>query len=176
MERQTFLTGTLVDLVLFEMADAPLLASWMNDANVTQYLSRGDEPMTLQAETGWIEGLYKRPDDLTLGIWHTADQKLIGSTGLHAINQRDQHATFGIVIGDQEYWGGGCGTDALQTLLQYAFTIRNLKQVRLEVLASNERARRCYETCGFTRVGTIPEAIFKGGRWHDIDIMIAMRT
>ena len=174
-DRTIFLRGDIVDLVVLTTADVETTKAWMNDHSVTQFLSRGDTPATTDSQTQWTEGLAKRDNDLTLGIWHRADQKLIGSTGLHQISQRDQHADFGIVIGDKDYWSGGCGTDTLQTLLQYAFEIRNLRQVKLEVLGNNPRAKRCYEKCGFKLIGTMPNRIFKQGQWHDVDIMIAGR-
>jgi len=45
--------------------------------------------------------------------------------------------------------GKGLGTDALRTLLRHLFLSRHLRAVRLDVAATNARARRAYEKCGF---------------------------
>lgn len=52
-----------------------------------------------------------------------------------------------------DYVGQGLGSDALRTLLRYAFRERRFRAVRLDVAASNGRARRAYEKCGFRPVG-----------------------
>lgn len=47
----------------------------------------------------------------------------------------------------------GLGTDALRVLLGHAFSERKLRAVRLEVAATNLRARQVYEKCGFRITG-----------------------
>ena len=44
-------------------------------------------------------------------------------------------------------------------LLDYAFRLRNLRRVWLEVHASNERAIRAYSSCGFVEEGRMREHI-----------------
>ncbi len=48
-----------------------------------------------------------------------------------------------------DFVGRGLGTDALRTLLSHAFGERGFGAVRLHVAATNLRALRAYEKCGF---------------------------
>lgn len=52
-----------------------------------------------------------------------------------------------------EFSGQGLGTDALRTLLRHVFQERGQAAVRLQVAATNGRARRAYEKCGFHVTG-----------------------
>ena len=52
------------------------------------------------------------------------------------------------------YVNQGLGSDAVRTLLGYAFQERKCTAVRLEVAATNARARRAYDKCGFRIVGS----------------------
>jgi len=52
-----------------------------------------------------------------------------------------------------DFVGQGLGTDALLTLLRYAFQGCGIACVRLSVAATNGRARKAYEKCGFRVTG-----------------------
>lgn len=174
MNQQTFLTTSRLTLVLLTTEDAPTLTKWLNDQTVTAYLARGDYPMTEQSETEYLEKLYSDQAHLQLGIWHVDDNKLIGTTGMHRINDRDRTASFGIMIGESDYWSNGYGTEVLETMLTWAFTIRDLRNVTLSVLSNNPRGQKCYEKCGFVEVGRYPKHVFKQGGWHDEILMRAV--
>jgi len=171
-QRDTFLSGTIIDLVLLEAEDNVTMMQWVNNPLVNKFLSRGATPMTLQLEDAFIANAYKKPDNVVFGIWHIKDKKLIGNTGLHSINQLDQTATFGIVIGNEDYWGNGHGTEVLTLMLDYAFTRRNLRSLTLSVLGNNPRGKKCYEKCSFVEAGRYPNHVFKEGQWHDEIFMI----
>tara|TARA_B100000745_G_C20040054_1_gene354404 strand:+ start:128 stop:595 length:468 start_codon:yes stop_codon:yes gene_type:complete len=149
------------------------MARWINDAEVNQFLSMGAQPLTHEDEVTFVQNAYKTDAHVVLGIWHNADQKLIGNTGFHQIDQLNQTASFGIVIGEKDYWSKGVGSEALDLMLSYAFTIRNLRNVTLSVFGQNARAIRCYEKCGFVPVGTYTAHRFKSGAWQDEHLMIA---
>ena len=84
-------------------------------------------------------------------------------------------ATLGIVIGEKEYWGKGYGTEAVKTMLRYAFHELGLNRVELETYSFNPRAQRCYERAGFRREGVRRGALYRDGKFHDIIIMGILR-
>jgi len=172
-QRQMFLSGSAIDLVLLEAEDNITMLPWINNPKVNKFLSRGVKPMTLPLEDAFIADAYTNPDRIVFGIWHKKDKKLIGNTGLHGIDQINQTATFGIIIGNEEYWSNGYGTEVLNLMLSYAFTRRNLRSVTLSVLSNNPRGKRCYEKCGFEEIGCYSKHVFKDGIWHDEILMIA---
>lgn len=172
-KRQIFITTLDLDLVLLEPGDAPTLTSWFNDYGVTKFLGRGEFPMTLAEETKYLEEVYQNQSKLQLGIYHRQDRKLIGTTGIHDISAQHLNGEFGIVIGDNAYWGDGLGTQTLTAMLDWSFRVRGLRAITLRVLGNNPRGKRCYEKCGFTLIGTFPKHIFKDGQWVDESHMVA---
>jgi RimJ/RimL family protein N-acetyltransferase len=172
-QRNTFLPGAAIDLVLLEADDNTTMLPWINNPKVNKFLSRGATPMTLPLEDAFIANAYTKPNNIVFGIWHKCDQKLIGNTGLHGIDQLNQTATFGIVIGNEDYWGNGYGAEVLNLMLAYAFTRRNLRNITLSVLGNNPRGKQCYENCGFIETGVYQKHVYKEGEWHDEIFMIA---
>ena len=109
--------------------------------------------------------------DVSLGIC-AEDSELIGLVRLKRALPEDRSADFGIAIA-REQWNRGYGTDATRTMLKFAFDEMNLHRVALGVLDYNERARRCYQKCGFREEGRAREAKYRNGSWCD-DIQMAI--
>ncbi|MDI6893829.1 MAG: GNAT family protein [Bacillota bacterium] len=107
-------------------------------------------------------------------IIQTRDGRPIGVMGLHRIDQVHREAELGIFIGEKDCWGRGYGTDAIRTLLGFAFEEMNFHRTYLRVNADNLRAQRCYEKCGFVREGTLRQAVFADGGWRDQHLMAAL--
>lgn len=88
-----------------------------------------------------------------------AGGECIGRCGLYGINETNRHCELGIIIGDTDYWGRGYGREAVGLLLDYAFRLRKLSRVWLELHAGSERAIRAYTACGFVEEGRMREHI-----------------
>ena len=165
--------GKLVHLRAIERGDIPTFVRWFNDPEVRAYLEVY-LPMSQAAEEQWFEQQLTNQSSHILGI-ETADGKLIGNTGLHAINWKDRKAELEIVIGEKDYWGKGYGGDAIEALLTFAFQQMNLHRIYLHVYAYNVRAQRCYARCGFCEEGRLREAHFHDGVYHDEFVMGLVR-
>ncbi len=79
----------------------------------------------------------------------------IGNCMYYDLNHLRKQAEVGIMIGARSYWDGGYGYDAMIALLGHVFTTVGLKRVHLHTLERNQRARRCFQKCGFREVGTV---------------------
>lgn len=98
----------------------------------------------------------------------------IGFVALFDLYWNHGDALIGIGLGDREYWSKGYGTDAMQTLLRYAFTEMNLRRLTLLVFDYNLRAIRSYEKSGFVNEGTVRSVMQREGRrwdWHFMGIL-----
>jgi RimJ/RimL family protein N-acetyltransferase len=152
-------------------ADLPDYVRWLNDPEVTQWLSR--EPgLTMDEEREWFAR--KRDDDRELVLAIEADGRHIGGCGLH-ISEDELTATFGIHIGEKSCWGRGHGAAATREMLRIGFAERGLHRIQLETWTHNTRAIRCYEKCGFRREGVRRHAYLKGGEWNDAVMMAMLR-
>jgi RimJ/RimL family protein N-acetyltransferase len=92
------------------------------------------------------------------------------------VDWKNRSAVLGIVLGEKKHWGNGFGTDAVRLILGFAFRELNLHRVELDVYDYNVRAIRCYEKAGFRREGTLRDALFRDGAYHDVFRMAVLHS
>lgn len=169
-----FRTGKKVVLRPFERADVPTLRRWMNDPEVTQYLTR-TYPIGEKEEEEWVENMGKDKNNVALAMVDRDKDTLIGSIGIHAIRWEHRSATTGTVIGEKGYWGKGFGTEAKMLLLDLAFNVFGLEVVLSRAYAFNERSQAYSKKCGYEEVGRIPGWLRKmdgSGRCDEVLLLV----
>jgi RimJ/RimL family protein N-acetyltransferase len=167
-------TGKLVRLRAREMTDLENSIRWINDPEVTCFLGgQARYPWSRAEEEDWLRGavLQTKPPEVSLSIETLADSRHIGGIGLHKVGAEDRKAELGIMIGEKDCWSRGYGTDAILTLLRFAFDEMNLNRVDLTVHDDNARAIACYRKCGFVEEGRLRQDRYKAGAYHDTLIM-----
>jgi RimJ/RimL family protein N-acetyltransferase len=153
--------------------DLPNFVVWLNDPEITQYLSLEPGKITLEGEGEWLARV-SAPDSRDHFWAIAADGRMIGGCSL-ALDATRQNACFGIHIGDKNCWGKGHGTAAVREILRAGFEKLDLHRIHLVVHADNPRAIRCYEKCGFRHEGLQRQSRLKGGRWLDLITMAILR-
>ncbi|MBD1838254.1 GNAT family N-acetyltransferase [Coleofasciculus sp. FACHB-64] len=146
--------------------DLPKLCEFNNDLAV-ELAGGGDPPIPQSLERLQAEFDQNAAKGGRDGTWFAieADGKFIGQCGLVGFDIFQGVARvceLGIAIGDKEYWGRGYGREAIALLLNYAFRYWNLHRVWLRTNSRNERAIRCYQSCGFVEEGRL-----RGHEWYD---------
>jgi RimJ/RimL family protein N-acetyltransferase len=164
--------GELVYLRPSERSDIPAFVRWLSDADVAHHLSMR-APMSEAAETEWFTGMLARQgtSDYHFVACLLADDRPIGTVGLHAIDWRSGSAEFGIALGEKGEWDKGYGTDALRAICDFGFGELRLERISLLVYAGNDRARRSYEKAGFVLEGTLRRAHYARGSHVDVHAM-----
>lgn len=152
-------------------ADLPDRVRWFNDPEVTKWLVHEGE-RTLGQEREWFATLSSRelPEVLAIEV----DGRHIGDAALRNLGN-GVTADFGILIGEKSCWGQGYGAAATCEMLRIGFSERGLHRVQLDALATNARAIRCYEKCGFRREGVQRQTVLKRGVLADLVIMGLLR-
>lgn len=169
--------GTLVNLRAQDMDDLERNYRWINDREVMRFLTSRYQ-YSLMAEEAWMrDRTSERPsyDNAAFAIV-TKDGRHIGNTGLHHGSPEDRSCDLGIMIGEKDCWGRGYGTDALRTLVRFAFDDMNMNRVELDVYAFNERAIRSYEKVGFVREVCKRQDIYRYGEYIDVITMSVVRS
>jgi RimJ/RimL family protein N-acetyltransferase len=162
--------GKLVRLRAREATDEPLLYSWFNDPEVTEFLTVR-YPLSHKQEANFLEGV-SAPSFMHADFAiETLAGKLIGGCALEGSHPENREAILGIAIGDRSYWDGGYGTDAMRVLCRFGFEMMNLHRIQLDVYAENLRAIHVYEKIGFQVEGRRRDALFKYGTYSDVIVM-----
>lgn len=80
---------------------------------------------------------------------------------------RYRSAAIDIFLGEQ-WQGRGLGREAVALLVRHLFEARDHHRLTIDPAAANERAIRCYEAVGFTRVGILRQhERGEDGVWRD---------
>jgi len=176
MDKKIILKGKLVTLRPLSLKDAPDYCRWLADREVTQFLSRWfhQGPPTLKEEKEWIKKSFKEKDDLNFSI-DSADGVHIGSVSLKDIDRENDHAEYGIFIGDKKYWGQGCGTEAGRLIIDYGFRKLKLHMIYLRMIGFNIRGEKSYRKIGFKPAGVYRQAMKLRGVYHDSKSMDLLR-
>jgi RimJ/RimL family protein N-acetyltransferase len=171
-------TGRLVRLGAMDPEEASkAFARWNRDSEYTRLLNMFVRPLSSAKSTQkWMEenSSEEPPSDFYFFTIRTLDEnKLIGGVGLEIVDWAARDSFVFIFIGERDYWGKGCGTDAMRLLLQYAFLEVNLRRVSLGVFEYNPRAIRAYERVGFCHEGRMRTYLkHESQRWDLLSMSI----
>lgn len=171
-------TGEKVRLREYRKEDAKQAQLYINDPEVKRLLHPGIPFLvTFEDEQRWIEGISGTKEaGYSFAIETLEDQKYIGGCGINSLDWKNSVAVVGIMIGDQNYWGKGFGTDAMKILIRFIFEQMNINKIRLHVFSYNQRAIKSYEKCGFIQEGILRQEIFRDGKYFDDIVMGITRS
>lgn len=147
------ITGERVTLRSVLPSDFAHIVTWTTDEQVGHFAEDDGYPETLEQCEEWYQQLLSNRYNQVFII--LLNDHPIGDIELDHIAWRSGDAELRIRIGLPEHWGKGLGTDAVRTLLNYAFDDLNLKRIYLRVAKKNPRAIRCYQKVGFKKEGKL---------------------
>lgn len=171
------IAGDLTALGPFDESMAEALHRWYNDFAVAVLNGSVPHPQTSEVSSGEVVRL--SADDKTryaFAIYERTTMRLIGFVDLRNIDYRQRTAELGIMIGEQDCWGKGFGTETLYLVLDYAFSVLGLHNIMLSTAGYNERALRAYRRVGFREIGRRREICSIGHKSYDAVFMDCLST
>ncbi|MBX3470662.1 MAG: GNAT family N-acetyltransferase [Planctomycetes bacterium] len=147
------LEGARVTLRPLTRDDLPLTRAWRNRDDVRVWFLH-PEPLTEEGHAAWFAAYEARADDHVLVIVERATGRRVGQVALYRIDPKAATAEYGrLLLGEPDVRGKGLALEATNLVLDLAFGTFGLKEVRLEVLRDNARARALYRSLGFVERG-----------------------
>ena len=130
-------------------------------AGETDYLLKAPEEwadFTLEQEKSFISEKYDNQNELIIACF--VDGRIAGNCNItFRTGLKDRHrASVGIAL-LQEYWNLGIGTRMFEEMIQTAKKRGGIRQIELDFIEGNSRARSLYEKMGFRITGVKPDAI-----------------
>lgn len=165
------LVGEGVELRRHDRANYPLYARWYADEEIWRLTSWTGEPL----RRGAVERLFEDREVSSLNdsfaIHKEGEKKPLGVISLMNISQANSSADLSVIVGEEKDRNQGFGTEAIRTILRYAFEDKGLNRVALSVFAFNEAAISAYEKLGFQKEGHLRQALQRDGRFRDAILM-----
>ena len=152
-----------------EEEDIEFLRDTINDPDVREGLTTV-YPINAEQEREYFEERISNREDVNLAICtnpESGDGEIIGTIGLHDLDQRAGNCEIGIWLAS-EFHGRGYGTEASRLLTDYAFRELRIHRVQARVLATNEASARVWEKLGFAEEGVHRDEAFTGGEYVDM--------
>lgn len=160
--------GKVVVLRAISMKDKKLLMELINDADTEKMLGGSSFPISLEEQEKWIAEQCGRTDVLRCIVAPKGNKEIgLGTVILTDIDYKNGVAQVHIKMDKQHGRGKGYGTDAIHTIVSYAFDEMRLNCVYAEVLEYNSVSQRLFEKCDFHRDGVLRKRVFKGGSFID---------
>jgi RimJ/RimL family protein N-acetyltransferase len=158
------LNGTLVKLRALCEADLPTLREWYNDPKIFPYMGR-PSPLSVDEQHSWFRRVQTSADVRVFAVVAMDNGDLLGSITLRNLTDPAKRGELGILLGHPS---SGYGSDAIRTLLSYAFIDLGLACVSLEVRGDNRRAITAYMRAGFRPEGVLRRRLLKDNVLYDL--------
>ena len=173
--RRFMIAGEHVILRAFEREDAERCYRWMNDPNIVRTL-KSRYPIAFQNEIEWLDrAMHPGSDERHFAVERKDDRSHVGNASIHDIDWVSRTGWFGLFIGEPSAWNRGYGSDAVHTLVRFAFEEMNLVKLRIHVFDYNERAKHVLMHHGFVEEGKLVRDFYREGSYHDIVILSIFR-
>lgn len=149
---------------------------WRKDDEIWDMLVGPKHFVSEAYERQWVEdSIFNKTNKLSLAVCIKETNEHIGYAYLTDINWKNRSATTGKLIGVKEHWGKGYATEITNLILYHAFYILGLHRIESRQLVSNIGSVRSLEKCGYVKEGVLREAVFKNGKFRDLNIMSILR-
>jgi RimJ/RimL family protein N-acetyltransferase len=150
----------------------PHYCRWFADLEVTRYLILRNPPSP-GMEREWLDRVARSETDVVWAI--LVGDRLIGNTGIHAIDWRNRHASTGIMLGEKAEWGKGYATEVMRLRTRYAFRELGLEKLSSSALMDNEGSKRALMRAGYRQYGVSRRDQYRDGRWQDLWLCDVLR-
>lgn len=115
------------------------------------------------------------PNAVMFAICLKENDHYIGNIRLSEFEWINRVCTYGRMIGDGNYRGGGYGSEALILMLRYGFHILGMNRIWSVAWSENEISLGSNDKIGMTREGIMRQRTFKGGRFYDGVVLAMLR-
>ena len=162
--------GKQIYLRAMEPEDMEMCREMINDEDVSQMVVGWSFPVCKKEQMEWYDRVALSKTDKRFTVCLKENDSAVGVVTLTDIDLVNRSAFHGIKLHPSCPKGKGIGTDAVITLMKYAFEEINLNRLDGSWIEYNIPSKKLYEKCGWYEEGTKKEAIYRNGQYHDLKI------
>ncbi len=149
--------------------DSQLLLDLINDPDTEKMLGGYSFPVSAEGQEKWIANLSNRADLLRCIVACKGDENTgLGTVILSDIDYKNGTAQIHIKLAKDIGRGKGYGTDAVNTMVNYAFNELRLNCIYADVLEYNTPSQNLFKKCGFQQDGVLRARVYKNGNYINV--------
>lgn len=163
------LKGENIYLRALEPNDLEFVYAMENDQSIWE-VSNTNTPYSRYLIRQYLENARQdiyEAKQLRLAICQTEDFPAIGLIDLFEFDPRNNRAGVGIVIQQKENRRQNIGSEAIELLINYAFTNLNLHQLYANISTNNEASIGLFTKFGFEKIGIKKDWILLDNHYQD---------
>lgn len=157
------LKGEKVLLRAIEKEDMEFLREMINDEEMEKNVVGWSFPVSKYEQEKWFESQMLNKNNLRFII--ELEGKRIGLATITNIDWKNRKACHGIKLYGEDIKRKGLGTDAVVTIMKYAFEELQINKLYSTILEYNEASLRLFEKCGWEREGILKESVYKNNKY-----------
>lgn len=160
-----------------KVSDASSLFRIWSDPDVTKFMNVSSFTREIQAKEmiELLDGLAQTNEAIRFTIIELESTKIIGSCGYNSLDFEHAKAEIGYDI-TKEFWGKGYASEAIYSLVEYAFMTLELNRIEAKVHPENVNSIKVLQKLNFTFEGTLRQTERVNGQFHDLNIYSKLRT
>lgn len=166
--------GKKVVLRGIEPQDLEDIREMTNDAEQERLIGGWSYPATKKHQEDWYQRILSDRKNVRFAVEY--DGRFVGLVNLIEIDWKNRCAETSIRLTNKAPKRKGVGTDALISLVDYAFNELNLHRLYATIIDNNEISKKLHQKCGYVFEGTQKDAIYKNGKYHDRILMALVRA
>lgn len=163
------ITGEQVLLRFIEPDDLEAIREMSNDADQEYMIGGWSFPAAKRHQEDWYQRILSDRNNMRFAIEY--ENSFVGLVTLTDIDWKNRKAESGIRLTLNAPKQKGIATDALNTMLKYAFQELNLERIYATVLEHNVASKKLHDKCGYVVEGTLRNSIYKRGSYHNVYVM-----
>jgi ribosomal-protein-alanine N-acetyltransferase len=169
------LLGSKTSLREFSSSDGEASFAIVGDDRVTKFMSfdSRDRATAQRMIDDAIERAKLTPrNEYYLAITRSDDDSLIGTCRVALSGVKAAKLGYAIAA---DHWGNGYATDAVATMLGFAFDQLGLHRITAAIGPENPASQAVVKRLGFSREGVLREHVFTNGAWRDSVLFSLLR-
>ena len=149
--------------------DIPVIFEYGSNPNVSKQVS-WETHQTVADTRAFVDMIVEGYEQGTKALWGMelkSTGKLVGTIDFVTIQERHRKAEIGYVL-SEDCWGKGYMTEAARRIISFGFEELQLERIQARCFVENEGSARVMEKVGMSFEGTMRNAMFAKGKFHDL--------
>ncbi|NUU64146.1 GNAT family N-acetyltransferase [Paenibacillus agri] len=167
----TVLETERLHLRKMDVSDSSSLFKIWSDPEVTKFMNVScftDEHQAIEM-INLLDDLSQDLKAIRFSIINKESNEIIGSCGYNSLDFENEKAEIGYDIA-KSFWGKGYASEALSSLLDYAFSSLKLNRIEAKVDPQNVNSIKLLQKLNFTFEGTLRQYERVDGKFNDLNV------